>query len=330
MTTELAQQILKELPYGCVYLDQEGIIQYFNQKVLKILGIPTNEWAIEKMHISDILLGFPSLSSTIDHFLQSGKASIDLKAIPLDDQFINLKGRVVSKGILITIEDITKEKEKEIDNLQAILDAQERERRRIAKEIHDGVGPIMSTIKLHLDALKADISPKQEHLLQKIGIMDELTNQVADDIRSISHALMPSALIDLGLVEALGNLCHRATESKKIDVHFFHSGIDKSLDIHLSLGLYRIAQELINNALKHAKAETINVQLIKHTDSILLMVEDDGQGFDKKEWRQLLQNGNGLRNIQTRTRAMGGLWTMDTHKGRGMISSIEIPIIDKL
>ena len=179
---------------------------------------------------------------------------------------------------------------------------------------------------LHLDAVRSELSDLPEKALKKIEIMAELIHEVANDIRSISHALMPGALLDLGLVATLENLCQKANESEKVQVNFYSSGISEQLSKKLTLGIYRITQELLNNAFKYARARTINVQLIRHPNSILLTVEDDGVGFEKSDLSRLVNNGIGLRNIQSRSRALGGRFNIDSKKGRGVFATVEIPL----
>jgi two-component system NarL family sensor kinase len=153
----------------------------------------------------------------------------------------------------------------------------------------------------------------------------QLIDSMAIEMRSISHSLMPRVLEDFGLVDALENLCNKLDNTNKIKVSFLNVGVNKRCDKLVELGLYRITQELINNAIKHSKAQTIQVQLIHRSDSLMLMVEDDGIGFDLNNIKDD-DEGIGLLNVESRAKAFGGDFFLDTADGRGVIATIEIPI----
>jgi signal transduction histidine kinase len=206
------------------------------------------------------------------------------------------------------------------------LEGQENERRRLAKDIHDGIGPLMSTIKMNIESCKKDMGDASEKTLKKMENVEELIQEVANDIRGISHALVPSALNDFGLISTLENLILKANHSETINIKFFNSGMNQRLDPLMELGLYRIIQELLNNALKYSKAKNITIQIIKHPKDITLTVEDDGVGFNKENMPELINSGIGLRNIETRTIAMGGVFSIDTSPGNGVMSTIEVPL----
>ncbi len=326
-TQEFLVAILDTVPFGIVAIDSNGFVIMCNEEVLVELNIEKKIEEVIETHFSDYLQNVPSLKDMLENRMAKGSKSFDLTAVPFLEKLLTIRGRPILNGMIITIEDVTQAKQQERSSLNAMLEGQETERRRLSREIHDGIGPVMSTIKLHLDAVKSELEEVPEKTLKKINSMSELIHGIADDIRSISHALMPGALVDLGLVAALDNLCQKANESEKVQVNFYHSGMERRLDIKLALGLFRITQELLNNAFKYAQATTINVQLIKHAESILLMVEDDGIGFDKTEIKLLTNVGGiGLRNIQTRSRALNGHFNIDTQKGRGVLATVEIPL----
>ena len=137
---------------------------------------------------------------------------------------------------------------------------------------------------------------------------------------------MPSVLTDLGLVAALENMCRKADMAGEIEVKFFHTGFHDRLDTSLELGIFRIAQELLNNAFKHANAQQITLQLVKHPHSIMLTLEDDGEGFDYDLEYDLMHHGIGLRNVETRTAALGGQFHLEAQLGQGVLATIEIPL----
>ena len=257
-----------------------------------------------------------------------GPLNFDLLAVKAGNIYLTIRGRAVPQGLALSIIDVTRAKKAEQHMLDAILEATEAQRRKLSKEIHDGIGPLISTIKLNLDALQLEIKGENARALQMIESMSELLKTMSNDIRSISHNLMPNVLVDFGLVAALDNLCQRVNSSGKVQANFYHSDIRERIGRKMALGLYRISQELINNAVKYAGASTINVQLIRHSNSIVLMVEDDGVGFSPHQPHQspAMDKGIGLKNIQTRVRSLGGSFILESQPGQGVLATIEVPM----
>lgn len=213
----------------------------------------------------------------------------------------------------------------EKQTLHATLQGVEQERRRIAQEIHDGLGPLFSSLTMHIESLEEIIEEKTPEFIFHCSILRELSKTIAQDIRSISHDLMPSAVEDFGVVTALENLCNMTNEVAKAEINFYATNIEERLDENIELGLYRMGQELLNNSLKYANAENIDIQLIKHENSVVLMVEDDGVGFDKKNMPEM-KKGIGWRNINMRTKSLGGFFTIDSRVGEGVLGTVEIPL----
>lgn len=324
-TYDFLVAIIGSVPYGIIALDLDGEVTMCNELALKHLNIDKTANQLIEKELLNHISAVPELPEILVSCLDKGRKPFNLLSLQFNDRYLNIKGRNILNGMIISVEDITKTKEMELANLTSMLEGQETERRRLAKELHDGIGPLMSTIKLNLDGVKSELSDKYPKASKKIVAMEELVQTVATDLRGISHALMPSAIVDFGLVTALQNLCMKANTSEKIAVEFYHSGIKERLDANTELGLYRITQELLNNAFKYAKATTINVQLIQHKDSIMLTVEDDGIGFEPKKLQELVDKGIGLQNIQTRTEALGGTLNIETQLNNGVMTTIEIP-----
>ncbi len=327
-THEFLVSILGAVPFGIMAIDMEGLLTMCNEEALANLGVKKKVMQVIETDVMEYLTDLPELPEALNHCFTHGRRAFDLDAVLYHEKYLSIRGRRILNGMIITIEDVTEVHEHELANLRAMFKGQEVERQRLAKEIHDGIGPVMSTVKLHLDAIKSNTTDLPQGAVKKIDTMSELIQQAAADIRSISHALMPSALMDLGLVAALDNLCQRANDSEKVKIDFYHSGVKERLESQVALVLYRIAQELLNNAFKYSQAKVISVQLIKHPDSLLLMVEDDGVGFDPSEINGNTDHsrGIGLRNIETRTKFLSGFFTLDAVKGRGVNATVEIPL----
>ncbi|MGI9543134.1 MAG: PAS domain-containing sensor histidine kinase, partial [Cyclobacteriaceae bacterium] len=217
--------------------------------------------------------------------------------------------------------DLTAIRNAEVEAELAVIRGQELERKRIAEELHDGVGSLLSAVKLNFDHL-ADHIRKDDELSIISDKLNDLLLNAMDEIRSISHNLKPSTIDTFGLVNTLEDLCKDISNTQSTLVNFQSFGLDKRLDYIQEIGLYRIAQELINNSVKHANARRIDVKLIEHQSYVLMMVEDDGIGFDSK---QHSNGGMGLKNIDSRVRSLKGSYDIDALAGRGTLITVEIP-----
>jgi signal transduction histidine kinase len=179
-------------------------------------------------------------------------------------------------------------------------------------------------MRLNLNALQThceQITPDAKELFEQLKTMLFNTTQ---DVKSIARNLMPGVLRNSGLVKGLENLCHSLSDLNDVKVHFHAYQMNRTLDSSQSIGLYRIAQELLNNALKHGKASEVHVQLIEHQKSVMLMVEDDGVGFEDNH--SMNENGFGLKNIETRVKTLNGCFFIDSHTGKGTSVTVEIPL----
>lgn len=214
------------------------------------------------------------------------------------------------------------EQQKKLELTQAIMDGEEQERMRLAKELHDGIGGLMSMIKLQFTNFKKSRTDIQNDHEYNTAL--DLLNTASQDIRKISHALMPSALERLGLVEALEQFCGQAEKSGHLEIDFQHYGLEERLPAKMELLAYRIVQELLNNILKYAAAKEVLIQVSKHEQRLSFAVEDDGNGFDV----EIIKNkeGIGLHSMQKRIELMGGKMDIDSAIGKGTSVNIELPI----
>lgn len=189
---------------------------------------------------------------------------------------------------------ITLQQQQEISRLEALIDGEENERRRIAQELHDGLNGDLSAIKYRLSALEdSNLSPNDsENLTKVINMIDESCAQV----RSISHNLMPSSIIDYGLAETIREFCIKMNASQPIKIDFQSFGNGIILPKKIETNIYRIIQELITNVLKHSEATEAMVQLNYRDDELFITVEDNGIGLDTTK----PSDGIGLKNIKSR------------------------------
>jgi signal transduction histidine kinase len=192
------------------------------------------------------------------------------------------------------------ENEKQLQLMQAVIQGEEKERGRIAKELHDGVAGILSAAKMQLSALiMKDQRPSQtKSHEQVVSLLDEAHQEV----RKTSHNLMPEVLLKYGLQDALQRYCSNISTPEKLDVIFSSWGEIGPYKQHFELAIYRIVQELLGNVIKHAKATTAHVQLSKHQELLLLEVEDNGTGFSSATALTSI----GLQSLQARVQSLNG------------------------
>jgi two-component system, NarL family, sensor kinase len=199
----------------------------------------------------------------------------------------------------------------------AVMDTQERERKRIAEDLHDSLGHLLSTVKLNLQTLPEDQKHYYVNALQ-------LLNQASTEIRNISFDLMPQTLEEEGLIPALHELADKIRKSSLYDIMVMVHDMDNvELDKQMKFNIYRIVQEAVNNILKHADAKEINIQLIRQKDQLTIMIEDDGKGFNALEVKS---SGRGMQNINARSQWLHGTIEIDSTPGRGTTITITIPI----
>ena len=217
---------------------------------------------------------------------------------------------------------ITIEQQKKLELTQAIMDGEEQERIRLAKELHDGIGGLMSMLKLQFTNFKKTHTDIEQNAEYNSAL--DLLNTTSQDIRKISHALMPSALERLGLLDALEQFCMQIQHSSGIEIDFQYYHFEKRLPQRLELLIYRIIQELLNNILKYADAKEVILQLSKNESFISITVEDDGKGFDVNAIKN--KDGIGLNSMQQRITLLGGTMDIDAAIGKGTAINIELPI----
>lgn len=198
---------------------------------------------------------------------------------------------------------------------QLLIRGQENERRRLSKELHDGIGPLLTSLKLMLQSSELEESKKEE--------LKNFINQTIQAVRQISNDLMPASLLDFGVAQAVSHWI--TILQKSTDIHIeFDSEMNEDAepyDKQVDIGLYRIIQELVNNGLKHAEAHNIRLSLTQFDDKISLFYCDDGIGFDNSGKSE----GAGLKNCKERTEILNGYFSVNSRKGSTQIE-VEIPI----
>ena len=204
----------------------------------------------------------------------------------------------------------------QINSMQSMIAGQEVERERIAKDLHDSLGGLLSTIKLQIGNLGQANVNESPDLKKATNLLDIAVSEV----RTISQDLQPGALKRLGLVPAINDLVNRYQSSSGPEITFQHYGLPSEINQTFAMGIYRIVQEILNNAIKHAKASEIFIQLNKEGDNLVIHIEDDGIGFNPKQKFKSM----GLENIKSRVNYLKGTIDIDSRMNEGTSFIIHI------
>ncbi len=211
--------------------------------------------------------------------------------------------------------------------METIIQTEEKERKRIATDLHDGIGQILSTTKLYFQAFK-----DTENETQKQTISEKIENVITNAINTvseISHNLSPGILQKHGLVQAIKDFIEKLQIIDSPRISFAHNTIGR-FDSILELSLYRVICELINNTLKYAKASNIELDITLEANKLYVQYNDNGTGFSMNaEKKRGGFHGMGLQNIRGRIRSLNGEVTIDSQHGKGMKAEITIPINNK-
>ncbi len=209
---------------------------------------------------------------------------------------------------------------------KAILNAEENERSRIAAELHDGIGQMMSVAKMNLSSFENELTFSSEKQKTKFDTIVHLVDESCKEVRQVSHQMMPNALLKKGLTNAVREFISNIDEQIiKISMHT--EGLNKSLDSNTEAVLYRIIQECVNNVLKHAEANHLDIAILKDGGFINITIEDNGKGFDSNDMQNV--EGIGLKNIASRVQFLNGAIEYSSKINAGTLVAIHIPLNTK-
>ncbi|TVQ92305.1 MAG: response regulator [Bacteroidetes bacterium] len=237
-------------------------------------------------------------------------------------QFIRYKGEKIN---VIAVRDITRQKEHDKEILNAILETQENERKRFSRDLHDGLGAILSTLKIYAGLLQKEdknVEEKKELLRE----MKAAINDAVESARTIANNIMPSLLMDHGFLKALKSFVDAINKTDSVKIELMYPENLKRFDNNTETHLYRILLELINNTLKHANAKTIHVEISRTNKDLFIDYKDDGKGFDFQESYYNKDKGQGLRNIFSRVNFLNGKGTYLPTKDKSLHFRVEIPL----
>lgn len=230
--------------------------------------------------------------------------------------------RLAEQAIDIQQQQITQLKqEQQLSVADAVLRSQEEERSRLARDLHDGLGGMLSGVKQSLNGMKGNQILTETSAAALGQVIHDLDRSIGE-LRHIARNMMPEALVRFGLRDALQDYCDHLRQTGPLNVHYQAFGLEKQrLPQQVEVILFRIAQELLNNIVKHANAKTVLVQLMENDGRVSLTVEDDGKGFDPEKLKTA--PGVGWLNIQSRVEYLNGTLDLRSEAGKGTSVSIE-------
>ncbi|OQA00081.1 MAG: Sensor histidine kinase ComP [Bacteroidetes bacterium ADurb.Bin408] len=307
----------------------ENIVE-INNAACKTLGYSRDE--LLKMKITEIKT--PRFKNYVSEnrriIYEKGSYSFESEHVAKDGIVIPVEfiSRVVSykneKLILSVVRNLTHRREMEREILSTIIHTEERERERFAKDMHDGLGPLLSTIKLYVNELKS-VTMSDEEREEMVNYCNQLIDDAVNATRTISNNLMPRIINTHGLIKAVEQFCHLVNKTNKLNITFDSENIER-LEQNMEIILFRVISELINNTIKHAGAERVFILLLKRENVLSLYFKDDGRGFDVDEVMKSDKKGMGLKNIISRIKSINGNYEFKSRLGEGFSIKIEIVI----
>jgi two-component system, NarL family, sensor kinase len=205
------------------------------------------------------------------------------------------------------------------DRAAALIEGQENERRRIINDLHDGVGQLLTAVRMRVEMLEGN-----DHLKQEIKAQ---INETIAEVKRISYNVMPQALVDFGLEAALKGLCDTVKKYAPVKIDFrYVNECNHLLNFEITIAVFRIAQEGLNNIVKHAGANLVTFHVLDKEDELYVVLEDNGKGFNESK----IKTGSGLKNIRERAKLLNGFVEINSTEGHGTVIEVHIPIPEKL
>lgn len=224
---------------------------------------------------------------------------------------------------LVLTLDITEQRRAEERAIKAIVEGEERERHRIANELHDGLGQYLSAANMHLNTVYTDSETLPESTDRSFKTGLQMLEHAISETRSISHNLLPKAIQDYGLKMAVESLVNEMQSTQDSSIHLFQKYDAGLIPGNIQINMFRIIQEALNNALKYSGGSTININLVYSDGELICTIEDDGSGFDPFDEAN---EGLGLQSMKTRVAAMMGNLDIDSKENTGTVITAIVPI----
>ncbi len=274
---------------------------------------------------SFVLMAVRTLIQLIEYF--QGKPSFELM---MADEWMNvLISVMIITGVVLIRELFYSLKRAETDRtrserrlLNAVINTEETEKKRFAKDLHDGLGPLLSTVKMSLSALTTRVTdPVGTEILNNTS---HVVNEAINTIKEISNNMSPHVLTNLGIASAISTFTAKVNSTRSVKIDFRTNMEGERFDSDKEVVIYRAACELINNGMKHSGASRIEIELRRHQKIITLQYLDNGRGFDMEKLSSEEAVGMGIPNIETRVRSVDGVFVIESSRGKGTSALIRV------
>lgn len=315
-----------------IYLaDLKGNLLEVNQVTCETLGFSRKELLQKNFKDLKTPKYFETVDPNLKQIIENGRHVYETEHVSKDGKVISLEvnSRVINyfgkQAIISIARDTTERKQMERNILSAVIKAEEQERERISRDIHDGLGPLLSTIKLYVNELGSnEFEPgeKSEMLKQT----NEIINEAITSTKAISNNLSPHLIIDYGLVKAVEAFVKKVNLAQKAIINFESSLGTVRFNQTVEIVLYRVITELINNTLKHASATKVEIYLEVIDQVLQLTYLDNGIGFDKEKVMDGESAGMGMKNLISRLRSIDGNYRIHSRPGAGVLVVVEIDL----
>ncbi len=337
-TAQSSQNIIKNM------LTNERDFLKIMDKIVSQYDIEAKERVENVKRIEFILFGFTILTLVLEAFLifiplvrYVQEVILRIKESENELQVKNQQLEETNEQLISTQKDLVKATEEKYilirkeDNTRstALIEGQEEERKRLARELHDGIGQMLTGLKLDSEQLKS-LPFANEKQRKSFEEHQKLIDETIEATRTVSFNLMPSVLTDFGLSSAIRLLLERTAKGADFKASFNDLTDNITIPNKIENNLYRITQETLNNIMKHAKAKKVSITLSNERNKyISLVVIDDGKGFDMKKSKKSRVGGNGLGNLQTRVRLLNGTIKIESEVGTGTSIFVKIPLVNE-
>ncbi len=322
-------------------LNSDGVYVYCSPSVSKILGYGAEEMvghdACERVHPLDLGPTRQLFEELLRDPLKAVSAEIRYKEKNGSWRWIegvakNLLADPTVNAVVVNFRDITERQvaEQMLRELPIrIINAQESERRRVARDLHDSVNQILSSVKFRMESVEAQIQRKDKVLRDVVATAKGSLENAIHEVRRISQNLRPSELDDLGVLPAVRSMCEEFKEVTKIDVDLKFSRFPKKLSPEIEVTMYRIIQEALNNAAKHSEASRLTIHCTRENSWLKIKIKDNGKGSDMHDLADNARksSGMGLLNMKERAAYVGGSVSVNSSPKKGVQISVQLPFL---
>ncbi|MBA7570167.1 hypothetical protein ES708_11914 [subsurface metagenome] len=325
------RSIVQQLSDVILIIDPDTTILYDTPSAKNILGYKEGyligKKGLDLVHPDDFKSAREKLASLLSD--QSPVTTMELRMkhaegrwIPLEAIGINMLKHPSINGMIITLRDISERKHMEKRILDAVIKTEEQERDRFAKNLHDDLGPLLSSIKMYVNSFEnTNDKAKQKYIIEQLN---EVVKEAITTTKEVSNDLSPHILNNYGLVSATESFIKKVPDF--IKVKFESDLITERYSNTIENSFYRILKELINNTIKHAQADKIKLKLTENNKRLKFTYSDNGKGFDISNIHLTQLRGMGLSNIISRARSLNGRYEFQTEPDKGFEFKISIPI----